>query len=216
MSKPRSIGIRSKLISIFILIKVLPLVVLAWVAWNGIIILGQNVEERINKLSTDTRRTIDEISATSVESSIRALDIKSRETIERLTTDTARDVASFLYARDNNIIQAATLKPTEKNYRKFLAPLTSYITEHRPWILNKAGDAWVPEDPDPESGHTVNARNPDNAKDFHSRPPDNHGLRIRRPLFHEITYVDLDGNELVKVTTSGLLATAKKECFRST
>lgn len=210
MAWPRTCGIRFKLISIFILIKVLPLIVLAWIAWNGILLLGQNVEDRVNKLSTDAGETINDISNMSVESSIRALDLKSRETIERLTTDTARKVAEFLYARDNDILLAASLEPSEDNYRKFLAPLNRNITEHQPWVLNESGDVWVPEDPENGQGHRVSARNPDNAKDFHSRPPDNIGIRTKKPLFLEMTYVDLKGNELIKITTSDLLPKTRK------
>ncbi len=210
MPLPRTIGIRFKLISIFILIKVLPLIVLAWIAWNGIILLGQNVEDKINQLSTEARETINEISETSVESSIRALDLKSRENIERLTTDTARKVASFLYARDNDILLAAAMKPSAENYRKFLAPLNGFITEHQPWIINEAGDAWIPESSKDNSDQIVTARNPDNAKDFHSRAPDNTGIKVKRPLFLEMTYVDLQGNEKIKITTSDLLPAQAK------
>lgn len=109
MGWPRSIGIRFKLIAVFVLIKVLPLIALAWVAWNGIVILGHSVENKVNQLSRDTRSTITDISDMAVDSSIRALDLKSREAIERLTTDTAKDVAAFLYARDNDIRLASNL-----------------------------------------------------------------------------------------------------------
>ena len=119
MLRPRSIGIRCKLIAVFVLIKVLPLIVLAWVAWSGITFLGHSVEDKVAQLSTESQKTITDISDMAVESYIRALDIKSRETIERLTTDTAKDVAEFLYARDNDILLASSLPPTEENYKTF-------------------------------------------------------------------------------------------------
>lgn len=119
MRRPQSIGIRFKLITIFVLIKVLPLIALAWIAWNGLNILGYSVEEKVTQLSEEASNTISQISDMAVESSIRALDLKSRETIERLTTDTARDVAAFLYARDNDILLAAAVKPDEKNIEHF-------------------------------------------------------------------------------------------------
>lgn len=57
----------------------------------------------------------------------------------------------------------------------------------------------------------VTARNPDNAKDFHSRPAESCGLQLDRPLFLEMTFIDLGGNELVKVGTSDILDKKKKD-----
>ncbi len=211
MRRPRSIGIRCKLIAVFVLIKVLPLIALAWVAWNGITVLGHSVEDKVVQLSTESQSTITNISDMAVESSIRALDLKSRETIERLTTDTAKDVAEFLYARDNDILLASSLPPTEENYKTFLAPLSGYITEPSVWVLNEAGDSWGPEPSAPSAEPIVSARNADNAKDFHSRQPDNFVKRVKLPLFLEMTYVDLAGIEQVKVTSSDILPNEKKD-----
>ncbi|WP_051676887.1 ATP-binding protein [Maridesulfovibrio frigidus] len=210
MRWPRSIGIRCKLIAVFVLIKVLPLIVLAWVAWNGITILGHSVEDKVVQLSTESQGTITNISDMAVESSIRALDLKSRETIERLTTDTAIDVAEFLYARDNDILLASSLPPTEDSYKTFLTPLAGYITEPPVWVLNEAGDSWVPEDSVLPAETVIASRNSDNAKDFHSRLPDNSATRVKLPLFLEMTYVDVNGMELVKVTSSDILPNEKK------
>ena len=207
----RSIGIRCKLITIFVLIKVLPLVVLAWVAWNGIILLGQSVEDKIATISTETRKTVSTIGHTAVQSSIRALDLKSREAIERLTTDTARNLADFLYDRDNNILLAAGIEPSEENFRKFLKPLTRNVTVPIPWKLNEAGDAWVPSELCPNVETTVTARNADNSKDFHSRPPERCGMHISKPLFLEMTFIDLNGRELIKVVTTDILDKEKKD-----
>ncbi|WP_415717947.1 ATP-binding protein [Maridesulfovibrio sp.] len=206
-----SIGIRCKLITVFVLIKVLPLIVLAWVAWNGIVVLGKSVEDKVADLSKDTSEIVGSIGDTAVESSIRALDIKSREAIERLTTDTARSLASFLYERDSNIRLAAELKPTEENYRKFLKTFSRAVTESIPWRLNSAGDKWVPSKSISENKSDVTARNPDNVKDFHSRLPEEGGVSVERPLYLEMTFVDLDGHELVKVGTTDILDKEKKD-----
>ncbi|WP_320170287.1 ATP-binding protein [Maridesulfovibrio sp.] len=215
MPRSRSIGIRFKLIVIFVFIKVLPLIALAWVAWNGITLLGEHVEDNVAALSEETGRAVTGIGNMAVESSIRALDLKSREAIERLTTDTARDVAAFLYARDNDVRLAAGIDPSEDNYRKFLAPLNGFITEHGPYVLNSEGNAWVPEHPAVPDNKIVRARNSDNAKDFHSRPPETGFIRKSRPLFLEMTFVGLDGVERVKVTTSKLVPDEKRDVSKS-
>jgi len=206
MNRFGSIGIRCKLIVIFILIKVLPLVALAWVAWSGIDLLGRSVRDNVTSLSGETREIIGEVSDLAVSSSIRALDLRSREAIERLTTDTARSVAAFLYSRDDDIRLAATLDPTPESYARFVGAQFRKVQEHRPWVMNQAGDAWVPADNAPAADLRVEAENPDNAKDFHYRPPDERGLLVDRPVYLEMTFVGLDGRERIKVTTSDVLA----------
>ncbi|QJB56037.1 ATP-binding protein [Pseudodesulfovibrio sp. zrk46] len=206
----RSVGIRSKLIIIFILIKVLPLIALAVIAWNGITMLGANLKSTIESLSAETQIVIDDVKDLAVESSIRALDIKSRENIERLTTDTARAVAAFLYQRDNDVRMAASLAPNDNSYAQFMAPKRRVVTEHRPWKLNAEGTAWQPAEPTNSKQPTVTADNPDNAKDFHYRPPEDKGIPVERPLYHEMTFIDLQGNERVKVSATELLPPEKR------
>ena len=55
-------GIRAKLISIFILIKVLPLVVLAWFAWEVIFNLGNTVEKKYMSMVSGTREAVKGVS----------------------------------------------------------------------------------------------------------------------------------------------------------
>ncbi|MFV0350033.1 MAG: ATP-binding protein [Halodesulfovibrio sp.] len=200
MMKP-SWGIREKLVGIFVLIKVLPLILLAWFAWSEIATLGWTVRERLEQLVFETKRTVGEVGSIATENSIRALDIKAREAIERLTTDTATRVATFLYERDDDLGQATSLPPDERLYRQFLAPRKRPVTLHEAWVQNANGTAWVPAVPRPESGPLVAPVNINNAKDFHSRPPT--AFRHEdRPLYLEMTFVDMSGMERVKVVTS--------------
>jgi nitrogen fixation/metabolism regulation signal transduction histidine kinase len=108
-------GIREKLIGIFILIKVIPLIILAWFAWNEIHHLAATLEQQVATMVSDSHDVVGQVGSLSSENSIRALDEKAREAIERLTTDTAREVAVFLYDRDRDIENAASLAPTETN-----------------------------------------------------------------------------------------------------
>ncbi|HOI51714.1 MAG TPA: two-component sensor histidine kinase, partial [Azonexus sp.] len=100
-------GIRGKLIAIFVLIKVIPLLLLAWFAWHTARQLGAEVSVKAAGMADASLQTIQEIGKTVTEDSIRALDERSREAIETLTTDAARNIARFLYARDADILQAA-------------------------------------------------------------------------------------------------------------
>ena len=88
-------GIRAKLIIIFVAIKVVPLVLLAGFAWQAAQGLGEGVSSRAVELADAMRVTQQQTGKTAIEDSVRALDERSREAIEALTTDIARQVADF-------------------------------------------------------------------------------------------------------------------------
>ena len=80
-------GIRAKLIIIFVAIKVVPLVLLAGFAWQAAQGLGEGVSSRAVELADAMRVTQQQTGKTAIEDSVRALDERSREAIEALTTD---------------------------------------------------------------------------------------------------------------------------------
>ena len=49
------------------------------------------------------------------------------------------------------------------------------------------------------------------ANDFHSRPPEKKGVVENRPLYLEMTFIDPDGMEKIKITTSEILSPEKKD-----
>ncbi len=199
-------GIRDKLIGIFVLIKVIPLVVLAWFAWNEILLLSVTLETHVTEMANTSTQTTKQMSKLATSSSIRALDLRSREAIERLTTDTANQIAEFLLARDVDIKIAGLLKPDKDVFQTFVDTHTRDIVLHRPWVMNKAGDSWIPGDTGDNNPEEIQVRNKDNELDFHYRPKVVIGIAESMPLYLEMTYVDLFGKELIKVTTSDLVS----------
>jgi len=198
-------SIRDKLIGIFVLIKVIPLIVLAWFAWNEISTLAITLESHINKMAETSTQTTKQVANLATSSSIRALDVRSRETIERLTTDTALRVAAFLKDRDGDIRLAALLPPDANTYKAFLNTKKRSIILHDPWVMNENGDAWKPETNLPVAHQSVVAGNKDNELDFHYRGPERIGIKKEIPLYLEMTFVDPAGKELIKASSSDKL-----------
>ncbi len=197
-------GLRGKLIAIFVLIKVVPLLLLAWFAWHAASQLGGDVSEKAGGMADAMLDTIKSIGQTVTDDSIRALDLRSREAIEALTTDTAKEIATFLYDRDADIRQAAALEPSEAVFRRFLSERQRTLYRHGAWRLAEDGQSWVPEKPVTREARVTRPILSDNAKDFHARPPEYLGEPERRPLFVEMTFIDLAGNEKIKVTSGDL------------
>ncbi|PKO87202.1 MAG: two-component sensor histidine kinase [Betaproteobacteria bacterium HGW-Betaproteobacteria-12] len=203
-------GIRGKLIAIFVLIKVIPLILLAGFAWHAARQLGGDVSEKAGDMATAMLTTIKSVGSTVTDDSIRALDLRSREAIEALTTDLARQIAGFLHDRDRDILYAATLDPSEAVFRRFLAQRVRLLHQHGKWQLAEDGKSWRPVSRPAREAKLTRSVLPDNAKDFHARPPEYLGEAEQRPLFVEMTLVGLDGQEKIKVTTGRLTEQALK------
>jgi len=197
-------GIRTKLIVIFVAIKVVPLLLLAWFAWQSAQNLGDGVATHALQMADAMRLTQQQTGKTANDDAVRALDERSREAIEALTTDLARQLADFLYDRDQDVLQAAAQEPAEAAYRRFIASHTRELYVHGAYVPSADGKSWVPQEAfNPQN--PVRPPLPDNAKDFHTRPPENYGRRTLAPLFLEMTYIDTTGMEKIKVQQGKLL-----------
>jgi len=210
-------GIRGKLIAIFVVIKVLPLLVLALVAWTMAQRLGDTVSRQAGAMADSMLETIRQMGDAATGDAIKALDDRAREGIERLTTDTARAVAVFLYDRDSDILQAAQVEPDEAAYRRFLAHRSRTVHRHGAWRLSDDQSRWESAGPEgwdealaAEAGQAL----PDNAKAFSARPPEYIGVPEQRPLFVEMSFIDTSGRERVKITTGELMPRALRDVSR--
>ena len=179
------IGVRAKLIIIFLIVKVVPLILLTLFAWRQINVLG------------DTLRQI------AGEDASKALNDGAIENIERMTTDTAQEVAEFLYGRDADILYLASLEPSEESYRLFAEGKTARLMAGGEWVLAADGQSWVRADePDQPTISGVSNNTENNDKDgFHYRRPETFSYIIA-PLYDEVSFIDTNGNEIIKVLTA--------------
>jgi signal transduction histidine kinase len=198
-------GIRSKLIALFVVIKVVPLILLAYLAWQGVEQLGLSLSQETDQLTEEVKSTVADMSERFSKESVRALDDRAREELERLTTDTARAVADFLHDRDRDILLAATLPTNEQQYKKFLQTRTRFTTETGSWKLASSGESWEQSNKAAHGFELASSLNAENLQDFHSRPPELVIRSVPSPLYYEITYVDLNGQEIIKASQGNVL-----------
>ena len=206
-------GIRAKLIAIFVAIKVVPLVLLAWYAWQAAQGLGEGVSYRALQMADAMRVTQQQTGKTANNDAVNALDERSREAIESLTTDLARQVADFLYDRDKDVLQASFIEPSDAAYRRFLSGHTRELYEHGKYLPTADGKGWMPVTPF-TAENPVRPPLPDNAKDFHTRLPENYGDKTEKPLFVEMSFIDERGMEKVKVQQGELLKPGLRDVSR--
>lgn len=194
------IGMRMKLILIFVIIKVIPLILLTLIAWTQARYLGGDLELRTRELTQKAHSVLSEMGRISVDGSVTALNTFAVDNIERMSTDIALDVADFLYARDDDIRYLAAIPPDEETYRAFARNKTGRIVKPGKWKLSDDASFWTPEKV-PAARTPVASSNSENERGYHNRPPDIFEYEDR-PLYLEITFIDLEGNEKIKVTSA--------------
>ncbi|MDR2259769.1 MAG: EAL domain-containing protein [Azoarcus sp.] len=195
------LSVRVRLILLFVAIKVVPLVLLLWIAWSQTRATANHLGEQIGGLVETADRAILKVGDMAIDDAVNALDAHARDEIERLTTDTARRVADFLYARDVDILHAATLAPDKAAYRNFVDQRRRNLIRHGKWRLSEDGEDWEPETTPAADDYVAQPGSRDNATSFHYRAPTEFNAESV-PLYLEMTFIGRDGKEKLKVTTS--------------
>jgi signal transduction histidine kinase/HAMP domain-containing protein/ActR/RegA family two-component response regulator len=201
-------GIRTKLIIIFVIIKVIPLLLLAILAWRQAFKLGRILDRHSEEFIAAAGSALSRTGAIAVTDSVNALNASATDEIERMSTDLASRVADFLYDRDRDILYAAGLSPSAGAYRRFLLNKTGVLVKPRKWVLSPDQSHWVPEEA-LEKGIVTVSSNSENNTGYRNRPPDLFRTE-ERPLFLEMTFIDTAGNEIIKVSATPGWDTALK------
>jgi PAS domain S-box-containing protein len=207
-------GMRGKLIVLLVLVMAVPLLVSSWLAWQNAEYMGARVTRQTAAMTDEMRESVTTVGKKTVTDAIDALEMVSREKIERLSTDMAREIAAFLYERDNDIRFAAGLTLTEDSFRHFLANRTRELMEHGPWKLAPDEKSWIPVGESATAPAELGPMLRENQVKFHYRPPDTQSIRVKQPIYLEVTFVDLDGREQLKVTTGSVLGTELRDVSR--
>ncbi len=202
------LGMRAKLIAIFVIIKVVPLILLAIVAWRQSWLLGEELKERTSEITEKAYQALSQTGDIAISDAVGALDTRATDDIERMSTDTARRVADFLYTRDNDVLLAADLPPNADIYKEFVDNLRGKIVVQSEYVLSADGNSWVIADPAPNPTQVQSSLEENDR--FHYRPPEQFNYESR-PLYLEMTFVDLTGQERIKVTTSELMSRELKD-----
>jgi len=208
------LSLRTKLIVLLVLVMVIPLLVSWWFARHHAQVLGERVSKQTAAMTHEMRESVMTVGTRTTNDAIRALELLSREKIERLSTDIAHEIAAFLYDRDDDIRFVAGLPLTEASFSHFLSGRTREVIEHGQWTLAPNGQSWIPASQPAQPPHEVSPPLRENQIGFHYRPPETDGMRIRRPLYLEMTFVDLEGRERLKITTTSRLSSELRDVSR--
>ncbi|MCL2127212.1 MAG: ATP-binding protein [Treponema sp.] len=199
---------RAKLIILFVLIMVIPLLLLTFIAITQFNFLGTELKNSVSSITNEANTALTKMGRIATEDSVEALRNSAITQIERTSTDLADRIADFLYQRDNDILYAAGIEPGDNAYRNFLQNRTGRIIKTGEWILARDGKSWVPRTP-LQKGLYSPSTNSENDSYYRNRVPERWEYE-NRPLYLEMTYIDLAGNEIIKSTTSSLMDSRRK------
>lgn len=126
----KNLSIRIKLIIIFILIKILPLLFIAYIAYEGVLKLDTYLNKSTTFLYNQSKEIIINTANASIEDSIKNLDKKSQDSLEKISYQIANQVAEFLYERDKDLIFLSKLDLNQKVLDSFYESKNKDITIH--------------------------------------------------------------------------------------
>jgi signal transduction histidine kinase len=183
------LGILPKLLVSFLVLSFLPLIILGYFANKNLNDTGLQAIELTEKMAGNNLRSAGDIGNTSIKDSVRALDNKSTEAIELRTVELAGKIADFLHERDSDIRMLASFKPDPQAYLNVYKALKKDVILTGKTAVSKQQQMKVRE---------IQSKNPENKESWINRPSDSFET-ISKPLYREITFVDQQGKEKIKI-----------------
>lgn len=182
-----NLGLLPKLIISYLILSVIPLIVIGYIATENLTDTGYQAARRAEEMGKENLRAAEDIGKTSIADSVQALDRKAKEAIELRTVELAARIADFLYERDKDILILASFKPDPERY------LNVYRSTKKDVIVTDPREAGKSQ----RTAVKLQTRNPEN-KEWRNFPPLDF-QKISKPLYKEITFIDLQGREKIKI-----------------
>ncbi len=196
----KDFSIKAKLILIFVLIKIIPLIVISYIAYEGVLKLDKYLNDSTTLLFSETKKIITNTANESIDDSIKNLDKKSQLSLERLSFEIANNIASFLYQRDEDALFLSKLELNQKVLEEFYKSKKRDILIHDKYKYDDSTDSWkIEKKVKTENKREKRALLKDNNNEFNFTDPIN--LKTKRiPIYKEVSFFDMEGIEKYKVS----------------
>lgn len=187
-NKDRHFGILPKLLFSFLVLSCLPLVVLGYIASRNLEETGLEAIRQAEGMGARNLKSSKQLGKIAIENTVRALDDKSTEAIELRTVELAKRISEFLYERDRDILILASFNPDPERYLNTYLACTKDVIIHGQW----------PSDEGVKEYQKLSWKNLDNKQSWRHRGPENF-KKDKKPLYKEITFINLKGREKIKI-----------------
>lgn len=193
-------SIKAKLIILFILIKIIPLLIISYIAITGVLLLEKHFAKNTLEVFHNNKQIIKNTANRAIDDSIQMLDKKSQISLEKLSLQIANHISEFLYERDKDILFLSQLPLNKKTLESFFKNKQKGITIHDDYHYDESLSKWVANVSHEKKSEHITSSLQDNNKEFHytSLEP----LKSKMiPIYKEVVYFDLNGKETLKVST---------------
>ena len=196
----KNLSIKVKLIALFVLIKIIPLLIISFIAFKGVQKLDEYFLDSTEKLFLDNKKIIKETADNAINDSIKALDKKSQLFLERISYEIANNIANFLYERDSDILFLSKIQMNQEILENFYKSKSREIIIHDDYFYDDKTNNWITNEELKSVNREIKvAELKDNEKEFNFIDPLNIKKRVI-PIYKEIAYFDLEGNEQYKIS----------------
>ena len=188
-----NLKIRTKLIILFILIKIIPVVLIAAIALYGVESLYQFFKSNTFQIRETTKEVVTTTAKKAIADSIISLDRKSQQSLEVLSARIAESTADFLYACDSDIRLLSKLPQNTSVYQEFLTSKMRdvLVDESVHYVYDDNSSSWIKEGISAKEVTMRKAQLQDNAREFHRIDPIKKAY-ISLPIYKELSYFDVD------------------------
>jgi len=194
MAPSKSKGLKLKIFPKLLLLlslMIVPLLTLGYLTNQNMAKTGLKAVSIAQEMGARNLQSAREIGNRAIHDSVTQLDKRATLAIEQRTIELARKIADFLYERDRDILMLAAMPPEPEIL------LNIYRACQRPVIIPESDTSTTQT----EKPLPVDWLNSGNRVSWRHRPPDKF-KKISKPIYKEITFVDLNGLEKIKITDS--------------
>jgi len=196
----KNYSIKLKLIVIFVIFKVLPLILLALVGIYSFSKIDKLLQINSKNIIKQSQTSIKNTTKIAISDSIIALDKKSQTALEDKTITIANEIADFLKNTDKDILFLSKLQINNKLLKKFYTQKTREVFIPSKYIYDTQTNSWIKENRKTLTKTKQIAQLQDNSKEFH-KITKQYEKKESIPIYKEITFYKPNGMEIYKISS---------------
>ena len=193
-----------KLFSFLIIAIILPLMMIVYLISDDSKQLSEDVTTAIHGLEAEFTSDITMAAENLIKSSSNEMDLLTQINWERLTVEIAGQLAAFLYDRDADLLglaaHIASVPEPNAVLDTYRQEKTRHVTIPAEFQYDSATDEWQRINLPTQTNKSQNALNIENQSKFRYTSQ-NYIQKHPRPLYREISILDLNGQEMFKSST---------------
>ena len=196
----KNYSIKLKLVIIFIVFKVLPLILLASIGVLSFMEIDNLLKQSSVNIIKQTQSSIQNTTKTAISESIYALDKKSQSILEDKSVMIANEIANFLKNRDADILLLSKLTINNNTLKKFYTQKVGEVFIPAKYTYNETTDEWITDTNKKIKISKQTAQIKDNSKEFHKIIKQNVRKKVI-PIYKEITFYKPNGQVIYKISS---------------